>query len=305
MLKRMLIIYNPVAGQRKFQKLMPVAEQILGDAGYDVTLIPTTEEAKSATKIAKQGAKDGFEVIVAAGGDGTVNDVVNGLMQVATPPIFGVLPVGTTNDFARALQMAKDPIDALNIMAARNTVAVDVGKANNDYFINNAAGGKITEITYAVKESLKNKIGRLAYLFSGISMLPKLAPKKVTVTHDEGVFEGEILLLFGSLTNSVGGMEQLCPPAVFNDGKMDLLLLKKVSPAKLLKLLASIKSGAHLESEDVVYVRTKKVQITCETSLNISYDGVYGGETPYELEVLPEKLQVLADAKRIQHRLYN
>ncbi|MBC6315869.1 diacylglycerol kinase [Listeria grandensis] len=303
MLKRMLIIYNPVAGQRKFHKLMPVAEQVLGDAGLEVTLIPTTEEAKSATKIAKQGALDGFEMIVAAGGDGTVNDVVNGLMQVEAPPIFGVLPVGTTNDFARALGMAKDPLEALHIIAARETIKVDVGKANDQFFINNAAGGKITEITYAVKESMKNKIGRLAYLLSGISMLPKLGPKQVKIIHDTGVFEGEILLLFGALTNSVGGMEKLCPPAVLNDGQMDLLILKKVSPAKLLKLLASIKAGTHLASEDVVYVRTKKVYIECETSLNISYDGVYGGETPYTLEVLPEKLAILADVTRIEHRL--
>ncbi|AQY49999.1 lipid kinase [Listeria weihenstephanensis FSL R9-0317] len=303
MLKRMLIIYNPVAGQRKFHKLMPVAEQILDEAGFDVTLIPTTEEEKSATAIAKQGVLDGFEIIIAAGGDGTVNDVVNGLMQASKQVVFGVLPVGTTNDFARALGMAKDPIEALQIIAAGEKIKVDVGQANGQYFINNAAGGKITEITYAVKESMKNKIGRLAYLVSGISLLPKLAPKQVRITYDTGVFEGEILLLFGALTNSVGGMEKLCPPAILNDGYMDLLVLKKVSPIKLLKLLASIKSGAHLQSEDVLYVKTKTATIECDTSLNISYDGVYGGETPYKLAVLPEKLTILAEATRIQHRL--
>ncbi|WP_430535842.1 diacylglycerol kinase [Listeria rocourtiae] len=303
MLKRMLIIYNPVAGQRKFQKLMPVAEQILEEADFDVTLIPTTEQVKSATKIAKQGVLDGFEIIVAAGGDGTVNDVINGLMQAPSQPSFGVLPVGTTNDFARALGMAKDPIEALHIIASGKTVKVDVGRANDEYFINNAAGGKITEITYAVKESMKNKIGRLAYLVSGIKLLPKLAPKQVKITHDNGVFEGKILLLFATLTNSVGGMEKLCPPAILNDGYMDLLILKKVSPAKLLKLLVSIKNGSHLQSQDVVYVRTKQAQIECDTSLNISYDGVYGGETPYKLEVLPEKLVILADRIRIQNRL--
>lgn len=303
LLKRMLIIYNPVAGQRKFHKLMPVAEQVLEEAGFDVTLIPTTDQAKSATKIAKQGVLDGFEFIVAAGGDGTVNDVVNGLMQAPTQTIFGVLPVGTTNDFARALGMAKDPVEALHIIATGATVKVDVGQANDQYFINNAAGGKITEITYAVKESMKNKIGRLAYLASGIKLLPKLAPKQVKISHDEGVFEGEILLLFGALTNSVGGMEKLCPPAILNDGYMDLLILKKVSPAKLLKLLASIKNGSHLQSEDVVYVKTKYADIECEAGLNISYDGVYGGETPYRLEVLPEKLAILADAARIEHRI--
>ncbi|EHT9927352.1 diacylglycerol kinase family protein, partial [Listeria monocytogenes] len=141
MQKKAMIIYNPAAGKNKFRKLLPDAEKILTEANFEVTLVPSTPAPKSTTFIAKQAAEAGFEVVIAAGGDGTVNEVVNGLMQVDTPPKLGVLPVGTTNDYARALNFAKDPLEALRIIAKQETIRVDIGKANEtEFFINNAAG---------------------------------------------------------------------------------------------------------------------------------------------------------------------
>lgn len=299
-----MIIYNPAAGKNKFRKLLPDAEQILTNADFDVTLVPSTKAPKSTKKIAKQAAEQGYDVVIAAGGDGTVNEVVNGLMQVTNPPKLGILPVGTTNDYARALNFAKDPLEALHIIAKQETVRVDIGKANEtEFFINNAAGGKITEITYAVKESMKSKWGRLAYLFSGIRILPKLSPVNVEISYNDQLFQGEILLFFVNKSNSVGGMETLCPPAQLNSGMFELLILKKVSPQKLFQLFASIKKGTHLESEHVIHARTNKVEIRSMADLNISYDGVYGGKAPYTLEVIPEALEIFADKSRIINRL--
>ncbi|MBC1516294.1 diacylglycerol kinase family lipid kinase [Listeria immobilis] len=304
MQKRAMIIYNPAAGKNKFRKLLPDAEQILTNADFDVTLVPSTKAPKSTKKIAKQAAEQGYDVVIAAGGDGTVNEVVNGLMQVTNPPKLGILPVGTTNDYARALNFAKDPLEALHIIAKQETVRVDIGKANEtEFFINNAAGGKITEITYAVKESMKSKWGRLAYLFSGIRILPKLSPVNVEISYNDQLFQGEILLFFVNKSNSVGGMETLCPPAQLNSGMFELLILKKVSPQKLFQLFASIKKGTHLESEHVIHARTNKVEIRSMADLNISYDGVYGGKAPYTLEVIPEALEIFADKSRIINRL--
>ncbi|MBC1488339.1 diacylglycerol kinase family lipid kinase [Listeria sp. FSL L7-1485] len=304
MQKRAMIIYNPAAGKNKFRKLLPDAEQILTNADFDVTLVPSTKAPKSTEKIAKQAAEQGYDVVIAAGGDGTVNEVVNGLMQVTNPPKLGILPVGTTNDYARALNFAKDPLEALHIIAKQETVRVDIGKANEtEFFINNAAGGKITEITYAVKESMKSKWGRLAYLFSGLRILPKLSPVDVEISYNDQLFQGEILLFFVNKSNSVGGMETLCPPAQLNSGMFELLILKKVSPQKLFQLFASIKKGTHLESEHVIHARTNKVEIRSMADLNISYDGVYGGKAPYTLEVIPEALEIFADKSRIINRL--
>ncbi|EAC2499880.1 diacylglycerol kinase family lipid kinase [Listeria monocytogenes] len=304
MQKRAMIIYNPAAGKNKFRKLLPDAERILTEADLEVTLVPSTPKQKSTTEIARHAAESGYDIVIAAGGDGTVNEVVNGLMQVEKRPKLGILPVGTTNDYARALNVAKDPLEALHIIATQETIRVDIGKANeNEFFINNAAGGRITEITYAVKESMKSKWGRLAYLFSGLTVLPKLSPVNVEISYNDEIFKGEILLFFVNKSNSVGGMETLCPPAELNSGMFELLILKKVSPKKLFQLFASIKKGTHLSSSDVIHARTGKVEVKSDADLNVSYDGVYGGKAPYILEVIPEALEVFADEKRISARL--
>ncbi|EBF5157322.1 YegS/Rv2252/BmrU family lipid kinase [Listeria monocytogenes] len=304
MQKRAMIIYNPAAGKNKFRKLLPDAERILTEADLEVALVPSTPKPKSTTEIARHAAESGYDIVIAAGGDGTVNEVVNGLMQVEKRPKLGILPVGTTNDYARALNVAKDPLEALHIIATQETIRVDIGKANeNEFFINNAAGGRITEITYAVKESMKSKWGRLAYLFSGLTVLPKLSPVNVEISYNDEIFKGEILLFFVNKSNSVGGMETLCPPAELNSGMFELLILKKVSPKKLFQLFASIKKGTHLSSPDVIHARTGKVEVKSDADLNVSYDGVYGGKAPYILEVIPEALEVFADEKRISARL--
>lgn len=304
-LKTAMIIYNPAAGQNKFHKIMPEVERLLVQAGYEVTLVSSTEEPGSITKIAFQAASEGWQAIIAAGGDGTVNEVVNGIMRSNNRPVLGILPIGTTNDYARALGFQKDPILAAKQIAKRNIVKVDIGKCNQDeYFINNAAIGKITEITYAVSEQKKKRFGRLAYLFDGLKMLPQLKSVDVQMDFDGETFEGPILLSFINNSHTVGGLESLVKKAKINDGYFDLLILKKVSPARLFSLFLLLKRGTHLESDDVIYRRVKNVEITGRTPLNFSYDGVYGGETPYTVQCLHQALEVFADQDKLKNAPY-
>ncbi|WP_373852506.1 diacylglycerol kinase [Listeria fleischmannii] len=299
----MVLIYNPAAGKNKFRKWMRVIEEKLVAADFNVTLVSSTSEPKSVLKLAKAAADSGVQTIVAAGGDGTVNEVVNGIMRSDKRPVLGILPMGTTNDYARALGVNKNPLDALNNIINRETVEIDIGKANRDeFFINNVAAGKITEITYAVSETKKNRYGRLAYLLDGLKMLPKLRSTNVEITFDSEQFSGPILLCFVNNSNTVGGLESLCPPAEINDGYFDLLILKKVSKAKLFSLFLLLKRGTHLESPYVIYRQVKNVKLESNDDLNVSYDGVYGGPAPYELEILANALQVFA-SKETLHSL--
>lgn len=303
--KTAMIIYNPAAGQNKFHKTMPEVEQLLNQAGYEVTLVSSTKDPKSITKIAFQASNEGWQAIIAAGGDGTVNEVVNGIMRSNKRPVLGILPFGTTNDYARALGFHKDPIEAARQIAERKTMKVDIGKGNEDeYFINNAALGKITEITYAVSEREKKRYGRLAYLFNGLKMLPQLKPVDVRMEFDGETFEGPILLSFINNSHTVGGLESLVRDAKINDGYFDLLILKKVSPARLFSLFLLLKRGTHLQSEDVIYRRVKNVKVAGDTPLNFSYDGVYGGETPYTVECLHQALEVFADQDKLKSMSY-
>ena len=127
-----------------------------------------------ATEAAKQAVERGFDLIIAAGGDGTLNEVVAGVSPFEKRPQIGLIPTGTTNDFARALRIPRDIDDAVDIIIRGETIPVDVGMMNDRHFINIAGGGRMTELTYDVPSKLKTVLGQLAYYLKGIEMLPSI-----------------------------------------------------------------------------------------------------------------------------------
>ena len=176
-----------------------------------------------------------FDVVIAAGGDGTLNEVVNGLVGHEFRPKFGIIPVGTTNDFARAIGVPRSIEEAADIICEGKTVPLDLGRANDTYFINIAGGGRITELTYEVPSKLKTVLGQLAYYLKGIEMLPSLHPTYVEIEYDGKLLQEEITMFLITNTRSVGGFEKVAPYASINDGLFDLLVLKKGSIADLIK----------------------------------------------------------------------
>src|SRR5699024_7358351 len=178
----------------------------------------------------------GFDLIVVAGGDGTINEVVTGIAEAENKPTVGIIPAGTTNDFARALSIPNDIKKAVNIILENNEQALDIGKVNGQYFVNIAGGGDLTELTYDVPIKMKSAIGQLAYYVKGIEMLPSIRPSSVTIEYDDEIFTGDIMLFLVSNTNSVGGFERLAPDALLDDGYFDLLILKKANLAEFLRV---------------------------------------------------------------------
>lgn len=142
------------------------------------------------------------------------------------PPNFRIIPVGTTNDFARAIGVPRNIDGACDVIIEGNSVPIDIGRINDKYFINIAGGGRLTELTYEVPSKLKTMLGQLAYYLKGMEMLPSIRPTEVSIEYDGKLFEGEIMLFLVSLTNSVGGFEKLAPDSSLNDGLFDLLILK-------------------------------------------------------------------------------
>ena len=164
-----------------------------------------------AIKAAKLAVERRFDIVVAAGGDGTINEVVNGMAEQDYRPKLGIIPVGTTNDFARALHIPRDIVAAADIIAKGDRIPVDIGRINEKYFINIAGGGSLTELTYDVPSKLKTMIGQLAYYLKGIEMLPSIKATNVRIEYDGKLFEGEAMLFLVGLTNSIGGFEKLAP----------------------------------------------------------------------------------------------
>lgn len=291
-MRKARIIYNPTAGKEAVKKELPYILETLEVAGYEASAHATTSEG-DAIKAARTAVEREFDLVVAAGGDGTINEVIEGIAEQEYRPTLGIIPAGTTNDFARALQIPRDIKKAADVIAHGKKMYLDIGKVNERYFINIAGGGQLTELTYDVPIKLKTMLGQLAYYIKGIEMLPSLKPSHARIEYDDGVIEEDIMLFLISNSNSVGGFEKLAPNAKLNDGYFDLLILKKVNLAEFIHIVGLALRGAHLNNENVMYVKTKRVKVNPSEEMMLNLDGEYGGLLPGEFINLNQHIEFL------------
>ncbi|NHM33520.1 diacylglycerol kinase [Neobacillus terrae] len=290
-MKRARIIYNPTSGREAFKRKLPEVLQRLEEAGYETSCHATTG-AGDATSAAKIAVERQYDVVIAAGGDGTIHEVVNGLAEQEYRPRLGIIPMGTTNDFARALQIPRDIEGAVDIIIKGDTIPVDIGKINEKYFINIAGGGRITELTYEVPSKLKTMLGQLAYYLKGMEMLPSIKASHVRIEYDGKLFEGEAMLFLVGLTNSIGGFEKLAPDASINDGLFSLLILKKINLADFIRIASLAVRGEHVNDENVIYTQANRIKVSTTESVQLNLDGEFGGFLPSEFENLYRHLEV-------------
>lgn len=281
-LKKARIIYNPTSGREAFKKELPTVLERFEQAGYETSAHATTPEEGDTMKAAKYAVDRGYDVIVAAGGDGTINEVINGIAGEEKRPKLGIIPTGTTNDFARALFIPRNIEKAVDIILADQSMFLDIGKVNEHYFMNIAGGGRLTELTYEVPTGLKTMIGQLAYYIKGIEMLPSLRPIRAKIEYDGNVIDEDLMLFLVANTNSVGGFEKLAPDASLNDGYFDLLILRKTNLAEFIRIATMALRGNHLDDDNIIYTKAKNIKVTPEQKMQLNIDGEYGGLLPGE-----------------------
>src|SRR5690625_1545471 len=282
-LKRARIIYNPTSGRELFRKEPPKVLERFEIAGYETSAHGTTGEG-DATEAAKTAVERAYDLVIVAGGDGTINEVVQGIAGANFRPKVGIIPAGTTNDFARALSIPRDIQKAVDIILLENNAkALGIGKVNDHFFINIAGGGDLTELTYDVPIKMKSAIGQLAYYIKGIEMLPSLKPVSTKIEYDDQVFEGDIMFFLVANTNSVGGFEKLAPDALIDVGYFDLIILKKTNLGEFLRIATAGIRGTHIEDENIIYTQAKRIKITPKEKMLLNVDGEYGGELPGEI----------------------
>lgn len=280
-MKRARIIYNPTSGREAFKKHLPDVLKRLEEAGYETSCHATTGP-EDATYAARVAVERKFDLVIAAGGDGTINEVVNGMAEQEYRPKLGVIPVGTTNDFARAVHIPRDIMAAVEIIAKGETIPIDIGRMNDKYFINISGGGHMTEISYEVPSKLKTMLGQLAYYLKGIEMLPFLKATHVKIEYDGKLFEGEAMLFLVGLTNSVGGFEKLAPGASINDGLFSLLILKKANLADFIRIASLALRGEHINDPSVIYTNANHIKVMSDDKVQLNLDGEFGGLLPAE-----------------------
>ncbi|MFV0558290.1 MAG: diacylglycerol kinase [Enterococcus sp.] len=303
-MKKARVIYNPTSGKELLKRNLADILDVLERAGFEASAFATTAIPNSARDEARRASLAGFDLVVAAGGDGTINEVVNGIAPLEKRPQMAIIPAGTTNDYARALKIPRTNLkEAAEVILKKQTIKMDIGKTPNSYFINIAAGGHLTELTYDVPSELKSLFGYLAYLVKGAELLPRVKPIKMRFEFDEGVYDGDASMFFLGLTNSVGGFEQIAPDAKLDDGNFSLIIVKTANIFEIVHIIAQmLNGGKHINDKRLIYTKTSKLTVEAPNSekrLMINLDGEYGGDAPMTFENLHNHIEMYADLDAI------
>ncbi|OLN22070.1 sphingosine kinase [Domibacillus antri] len=289
-MKKAMIIANPSSGKEQAEQYMDRIKQQLERSGFDVET-RVTEGEGDAVRFAKDACDAKFEAVVAMGGDGTMNETVNGFAEQPYRPAMGVVPLGTVNDFARALNVPLEPEKAIEVLGGR-TKPADIGKINDRYFLNILALGGIAEAAGEVTSEQKTSMGVLAYMMEGLKTLTDKTPFTITVEADSGAYEEESLIFLAALTNSVAGFEKLAPDAEIADGHFHCFIVKDVALPKLLRIGAALLKGDLQDDPDVIYFTSKELRINSSFHLKANVDGDMGDAVPIDLKVLPGHLNI-------------
>ncbi|MGM0750699.1 MAG: diacylglycerol/lipid kinase family protein [Bacillota bacterium] len=290
-MKQAMLIVNPSSGKEKGQEYSDHALETINEMGYE-TEVRMTEGEGDAMDFAREACERKFDFVAAMGGDGTINEAINGIAEQEHRPLFGLIPLGTVNDFARALNIPMDPEDAIDIFKQNHVQKTDVGKINDRYFINIVAVGALAEASFSTPVEQKSKLGPLAYIIEGMKKMKEKQPFELKV-HSDHDWEGDALLMLVALTNSVGGMETIAPEAKVNDGKLHVFIIKDIALPHFLMLLPKILSGELAESEHVHYMKVTKLTASSTYEMIANIDGDEGDKLPITIENLKQHLDIL------------
>lgn len=277
MARQMLFVYNPRSGKAQIRSNLLDIIDIFVKAGYEVTAYPT--QAPGDAVKAVQERRTGYDIVVCSGGDGTLDEVVTGMMKSNERLPIGYVPAGSTNDFANSLGIPKSMLQAADVVVNGKNFACDVGKFNQDIFIYVAAFGIFTDVSYGTPQDTKNVLGHAAYLIEGVKRLPSVRSYPLRITCNEEVIEGEFL--YGMVTNShsVGGFRGITGQNVaLDDGLFEVTLIRKpTNPLELNNIIMAL-VDKRVKSDYIYTFTTESVKVESEEPMAWTLDGEYGGD---------------------------
>lgn len=300
MAKKLLLLVNPIAGKNRVKTDLMGILKIFSDADL-ITTVHVTRCAGDATEQVVNSGKE-YDVIVACGGDGTLNEVVTGALRIRYEGALGFLPAGTTNDFANSLGIPKVLLKAAQLIAEGEAKELDFGAFNHlRYFIYVAAFGAFTDVSYSTDQKLKNVFGHAAYVSEAIARLVDLRKYHVKVTCDGVLYEDDFL--FGAAANSLslGGVMKLKPDQVdMTDGYHEVLLIRNPKTASEFAQLSTELLSGNFENKSILLFRGKKITFECDEQIPWCVDGEYAGSFHQaEVQNLHSRLRIYFPNKEI------
>lgn len=292
--KKLLLIVNPKSGREKMKTQLLKVTEIFSAGGYEVTVYPTKARGDGTVRAAaiKQGE---YDRVVVCGGDGTLNEVITGLMQSGVKCTLGYIPSGTLNEWSSGLHIARNIPEAAKDIVHGEIIELDIGKFGDKYFSYTASFGAFTEASYSAPQDIKNVLGQAAYFFEGIKSLGNIKPIHLKFTTDNKEIEGDFL--FGAISNSmsVGGIVKFNESAVkLNDGLFEVVLIK--NPANLTEF-QSILEGIirqDMNRKGIEFFHTKSITVSGGSDVSWTLDGEYAeGKDEIKIENIHSAIKLI------------
>lgn len=275
--KRLLFIFNPLSGKGLIKnKLLEIVDQFVKN-GYEVTIHPTQRQQDAFEQVEEHAGE--YSLVVCSGGDGTLDEVVSGMMRRDKRVPIGYIPSGSTNDFACSLKIPKSMTKAAQLAVSGVPFACDIGNFNGEFFVYIAAFGLFTDVSYATSQELKNRIGHFAYILEGVKRIPAAQPYYLKISYGDTEIEGKFI--YGMVTNSVsaGGFRNITGKNVkLNDGIFEVTLIRMPkNPLELNEIIASLTN--FIDNTDLIYTfKTESLKFEAAEEIAWTLDGEYGGK---------------------------
>lgn len=287
-----VIIVNPSAGKEKASSYQEQLERELSKKYDEVETLSTTQEG-DATTFAKDCAAT-TDLVIAMGGDGTLSEVIKGIAPLDKRPMLAFIPLGTVNEFARALDMPLVPEEVINELLTYKPRQIDLGYIEEQYFTNSVTIGTIPKAMHEVPSETKTMFGSLAFFMKGVQTLAKNENYHFEITYDGKHWQGEAAIVMIGLTSYIAGLEHFFPNATPDDGLMHVMIIPELGFSEVLKLAPDLWKGKIMESEHVEMLTCKQLTVSAKEKLVTNVNGDAGPELPVEITVKPQFLTVLA-----------
>ena len=290
-MKKLALIYNPNAGDKSFAINLDSVVNVLQLGGFDVC-VHRSESSESMMSYIQRLKGENIDTVVVSGGDGSINLVANAVMEAGIRAKLGIIPSGTANDFAMHLGISKNPILSAEIIAAGETEFIDLGKANDKYFMNVFAAGYPADVSNSSYGGAKNLLGKMAYYMRGAQELHSFTPITVDITNSEHTFREELMFALVLNGTGAGGFMDLTPGGSPSDGLLDFLAIRKRNFAGLPQLLIKIMRGNHLGDDSIVHFRDNYIKLESFGNPSTNIDGEEGPPMTVVIKNIPKAIEM-------------
>lgn len=302
---RLKIILNPSSGRETARSnIENVLSYLAMKGSIERADINYTAKRFDAMNFAIDTNPEEYDMLIAAGGDGTINEVVTGIMRSEIDIPIAIYNSGTVNDFATINHLPSSPADFARMLEDPEFVRVDCGKAGDSYFMNVLAGGSFADVVYNVQPDLKTALGPVAYWISAMKDIPSLnSSQHITIHNGDETIETDAVMFFVSNTSSVGGFRNLMSRADVTDGMLDVMVLKKMERTEIMPLFGKIIVGDHINSDKVIYFQATDFSIEApeaESTITLDLDGEKGPSLPIRISCVPRAINLVTPRKENQ-----